>query len=68
MKSFVIHEIKKKLKLSDVISLDGGFKYVLKSSNGTDTSQAAMLIVDHKTRKCFRMCRWIRKEKDSTTI
>lgn len=33
MKSFVIHEIKKKLKLSDVISLDGGFKYVLKSSN-----------------------------------
>lgn len=33
MKSFVIHEMKSKLELMDVISLKGGFKYSIKSSN-----------------------------------
>lgn len=31
-------------------------KYVLQSSNGLDTSQAAMVIIDHSTRKCSCMC------------
>ncbi len=43
-------------------------RYVLKSSNGTDTSQAAMVIIDHKTRKCSRVCRWTWKENNCTTI
>ena len=33
MKSFVIHEIKKNLKLKDCISVRCGFKYSIKSSN-----------------------------------
>lgn len=33
MKSFVIHEMKKKLKFKEDISLKGGFKYVIKSAN-----------------------------------
>lgn len=43
-------------------------RYVLKSSNGTDTSQAAMIIIDHKTRKCSRLCRWTWKEDNCTLI
>ena len=39
-------------------------KYILQSSNGTDTSQAAMVIIDPSTRKCSCMCwRSWRKEK-----
>lgn len=33
MKSFVIHEIKKELELEESISIKGGFKYKIKSSN-----------------------------------
>lgn len=33
MKSFVIHEIKKDLELEKIISIKGGFKYRVKSSN-----------------------------------
>ncbi len=33
MKSFVIHEIKKNLKLKECISVQCGFKYAIKSSN-----------------------------------
>lgn len=32
MKSFVIHEIKKKLKLKESITISGGFKYSIKST------------------------------------
>ncbi len=33
-------------------------KYILASKNGTDTSQAAMVIIDHKTGNVLRMYRW----------
>ena len=33
-------------------------KYILHSSNGTDTSQAAMVVIDHSSRKCSWMCWW----------
>lgn len=35
-------------------------KYILKSSNGEDTSQAAIVIIDHSTRICYWMYWWIR--------
>ena len=33
-------------------------KYILHSSNGTDTSQAAMVVIDHSSRKCSWLCWW----------
>ena len=33
-------------------------KYILVSKNETDTSQAAMVIIDHKTGNVLRMYRW----------
>ena len=39
-------------------------KYILQSSNGTDNSQSAMVIIDPSTRKCSCMCwrSWRKKE------
>lgn len=37
-------------------------KYVLKSSNGTDTSQAAMVVIDHSNGYVVACTRWIRKQ------
>ena len=33
-------------------------KYILASKNGTDTSQSAMVIIDHKTGNVLRLCWW----------
>ena len=33
-------------------------KYILRSSNGSDTSQAAMVVIDHSSRKCSWLCWW----------
>ncbi len=38
-------------------------KYILQSSNGTDFSQAAMVIIDPSSRKCDCLCRWFRRQK-----
>lgn len=43
-------------------------KYQLKSDDGKDTSQAAMVIIDHKTGQVLGCVRWIRREKRSKRI
>ncbi len=43
-------------------------KYQLQSSNGEMTSQAAMVIIDHKTGKVLACVRWFRREKGSQRI
>ena len=43
-------------------------KYQLSSKNGGDPSQAAMVIIDHKTGQVLRMCWRIRKKDDISWI
>lgn len=40
-------------------------KYQLKTDDGNDTSQAAMVIIDHKTGQVLGCARWLRREKRS---
>lgn len=42
-------------------------KYQLASKNGGDSSQAAMVIIDHKTGQVLRMC-WRTRKKDYITL
>ena len=43
-------------------------KYILHSSNGSDTSQAAMVVIDHSSRKCSWLCWWSWGQKKFTKL
>ena len=43
-------------------------KYILHSSNGSDTSQAAMVVIDHSSRKCSWLCWWTWGQKKFTKL